>query len=402
MIRIQPPLKVMCAGKSALLTELSATHAVLEYAWEPIKGERGTIELTIGSSRFMLSYKVNSDNRLEFNSESLPIALDLLHIVRKGQHIDLCVTQDVEHSTRANGFDQIDLPVVSLPETSWDEVSLQTKFMGHLFSAPFLITGMTGGIAQASVINERLARAASTLHIPMGVGSQRLALENDEHSGIFKLKRHFPHLFLIGNIGIGQLIRSDYLDLCNRAVEMIDANALAIHVNVLQELIQVEGDRDFRGIIDKIGRIQEDLHIPILVKEVGAGLDASTASKLYERGVRHFDVGGAGGTSWAHIEGLRSSHPMIQRRGQIFRDWGLSTAAALKTIHGMLPDAELVATGGIRNGLIALKALYTGATITGIGLPLLRAATASDDAPLELLHAFCDELKIAKICSGIL
>jgi isopentenyl-diphosphate delta-isomerase len=273
--------------------------------------------------------------------------------------------------------------------------------MGRDFGAPILITGMTGGVTQASIINERLAIAATTHNIPMGVGSQRLALEDEQHAAIFRLKDKFPKLFLLGNIGIGQLQANNYLELCQRAVDMIEADALAIHINVLQELIQVEGDRNFRGIIAKIGEVQRRLNVPVLVKEVGAGLDVTTALRLAEHGITHFDVGGAGGTSWALIEGLRSSDPFIQRRGEIFRNWGIPTAEAIRTVRSALPQSTLVATGGIRDGLMVLKALYTGANMAGIGLPLMRAATENNEAASKLLSAIIDELKIAKICSGI-
>jgi isopentenyl-diphosphate delta-isomerase len=324
-----------------------------------------------------------------------------MHALRKSQHIDLCATQDVEHSTKDNGFSSIKMPVVSLPEVNWSEVSTATTFLGQTFGAPIVITGMTGGVAQGTMINERLARCAVTHKIPMGVGSQRMALENSALEGIFKLKDKFPGLFLIGNVGIGQLHGPHFLDFCQRAVDMIHANALAIHVNVLQELIQVEGDRDFRGIIEKISAIQSKLKVPVIVKEVGAGLDAITAKKLWDTGIKYFDVGGAGGTSWAHIEGLRASDALIRRRGALFRDWGLTTGEALKTVRSALPAAAIIATGGIRDGLTVLKAVYSGADMAGIGLPLMKAAIEHDDAATKLMAAIIDELKIAMMVSGI-
>lgn len=336
-----------------------------------------------------------------FDVSSLKSIQDFLHTLRKSQHLEICARQDVEHSNRQNGFADINLPVVSLPERSWEDLDTTTTFLGRSFGAPILITGMTGGVTQGTIINERLAEAATTFNIPMGVGSQRMALENEAHADIFRVKRKFPKLFLIGNIGIGQLREKNFLELCERAVDMISADALAIHVNVLQELIQVEGDRDFRGVIDKIGKIKSKLNVPLIVKEVGVGLDVTTGKRLSEVGVSYFDVGGSGGTSWAHIEGIRSSDPLIQRRGAVFRDWGIPTSQAVSDLRHALPKASLIATGGIRDGLTALKALHIGANMVGIGLPLMRAALEGPEKASILLGALIEELKIAKMCSGL-
>lgn len=326
---------------------------------------------------------------------------DFLHSLRKSQHLTICADQNVEHSSRDNGFGNVDLPVVALPEKAWEDIVTSKTFLGRSFGAPILITGMTGGVTQGTLINERLAAAATEHNIPMGVGSQRMALENMAHADIFRVKRKFPKLFLIGNIGIGQLRAKNYLDLCEQAVEMISADALAIHVNVLQELIQVEGDRDFRGVIEKIGQIRSKLKVPLIVKEVGVGLDVTTAMRLAEVGVSCFDVGGSGGTSWAAIEGLRASDPLIQRRGEIFRNWGIPTAKALRDLRNSLPNTTLIATGGIRDGLTVLKAVHLGADMAGIGLPLMRAALESENQASSLLGSIIHELKIAKMCSGL-
>jgi isopentenyl-diphosphate Delta-isomerase len=329
---------------------------------------------------------------------------DVLNVMRKDQHIAICNRQSIEASgdSFGSGFESMRLPVCSLPELSWNEISTKRLFMGRTFDHPILITGMTGGVANAAVINERLARVANQFNIPMGVGSQRLALKNPDFRATFCLKKKFPNLFLIGNLGVAQLCQSTGIDDALRAIEMIDADALAIHVNVLQELIQVEGDRDFRGAIEHIGRLIEKTKKPILIKEVGVGLDPNTIQKLYAVGVRHFDVGGRGGTSWAAIEGLRSATPRVQRLGETFRNWGLSTAESLGAAVSLgLENCEFVATGGLRDGVSILKALHAGATLAGVGLPFLRAALTSDEAPLELLTTLGDEIKIGLMCSGL-
>lgn len=402
MIRITPPLPVIANAISGHLIEMSATHARIEWTGDVSADSISHVKV-IRTPETKADFQVIAEgpNLYRFQENSLSDAQDLLHALRKSQHIELCATKDVEHSTRGNGFSGVKLPVVSLPETSWNELSTHKTFLGRTFSAPILITGMTGGVAQGTLINERLARCAISNNIPMGVGSQRMALENSSLEGIFKLKDKFPGLFLIGNIGIGQLQSPHYLDLCQRAVDMIQADALAIHVNVLQELIQVEGDRDFRGVLEKITTVQARLPVPVIVKEVGAGLDALTAKKLWDAGIKFFDVGGAGGTSWAHIEGLRASSDLIKRRGELFRDWGLTTADALMQARSTLPNAGIIATGGIRDGLTALKAIHLGADMVGIGLPIMKAALESEHSATTLVSAIIDELKIAMMVSGL-
>lgn len=410
MIEIKPHIPITGIGRNGKHYQgllLAISDQLAKVSWpSTTTGEEATsiFEFSIKTeSNQTRSFKVSATRPdvFEFDVTSHPQVQDLLHTFRKSQHIDICANQDVEHSERNHGFSAVQLPVVALPERSWNEMRTDTNFLGRFFGAPILITGMTGGVAQGTIINERLARAAMDHNIPMGVGSQRMALENDDHAEIFKVKKKFPGIFLIGNLGIGQLREKNFLDLCKKAVEMISADALAIHVNVLQELVQVEGDRDFRGLIERIGLVKSSLDVPLIIKEVGAGLDVQSAKRLAEVGVSNFDVGGSGGTSWALIEGLRASDPLIQRRGHIFRNWGIPTSKALADLRLAIPSANLIATGGIRDGLTALKAIYLGANMAGIGLPLMRAALEGPDNASKLLGAIIDELKIAKICSGL-
>lgn len=410
MIEIKPQIPITALSRNGkchegLLVAISDQLAKVSWLSTATDADAKSIfEFSIKTeSNQTRSFKVNATrpNIFEFDVTSQSQVQDLLHTFRKSQHIDICANQDVEHSERNHGFADVHLPVVALPERSWNEMRTDTNFLGRIFSAPILITGMTGGVAQGTMINERLARAAMDHNIPMGVGSQRMALENDVHAEIFKVKKKFPEIFLIGNLGIAQLRAKNFLDLCKKAVDMISADALAIHVNVLQELVQVEGDRDFRGLIERIGLVQSSLDVPLIVKEVGAGLDVQSAKRLAEVGVSNFDVGGSGGTSWALIEGLRASDPLLQRRGHVFRNWGIPTSKALRDLRLTIPSANLIATGGIRDGLTALKAIFLGANMVGVGLPLMRAALEGPDDASNLLGAIIDELKIAKMCSGL-
>jgi len=325
---------------------------------------------------------------------------DLLAVVRKSQHITICATMDVEASDRYTGLTDVSLVPMALPNLAWDELDTRASFLGRTFPLPLLITGMTGGLARGAEINLRLARAAAAFGIPMGVGSQRVALENPEHAAIFSVKKAVPELFLIGNIGVTQLSRPDAVDLCRRAVDMIDANALAIHVNVLQEVIQVEGDRDFRGLVDRIGAVAARLDVPVLVKEVGGGIDPRTAAALVKAGVAAIDCGGRGGTSWSFIEGVRAQSPVTRAVADTFRDWGIPTAIATATLRRAHRELDLVATGGIRDGLAVAKAVALGATMVGIGLPLLRAALNSNDEPHQVLETLARGLKTAMLCAG--
>ena len=241
----------------------------------------------------------------------------------------------------------------------------------------------------------------------MGVGSQRLALDDPRFSDIFNVKTEVPGVFLIGNIGAAQLVNGrthrEARELCLRAVEMIEADALAIHINVLQELIQPEGDRDFRGVFDCIAELTKAFPVPVLVKEVGAGMDPQTAKRLAGTGVRAIDVGGRGGTSWGWIEGLRSADPQVLDLAQNFRDWGLTTGEALTLAREAICQnsaLQLIATGGIRTGIDVAKAVALGATMAGIGLPLFRAALKGTDEVEKTLDQIIKGLKTVMMCTG--
>jgi|GEM_PF-387355 len=326
------------------------------------------------------------------------VAKMLTHL-RKSQHIELCATGAVEGAQANPAFAEVGLLPCALPECDWQDLDTSVTFLGQRFSAPIMITGMTGGVARGTEINLRLARAAASHGIPMGVGSQRIAIEHPEFADIFAVKKQVPEVFLIANIGAGQLAQLGR-DGCLRAVDMIDADALAIHVNVLQEIVQVEGDRRFSGIFAAIESIVRQFPVPVMVKEVGAGLDPLTARRLVELGVAALDTGGSGGTSWSGIEGMRAGSPSGQRLGEMFRDWGLPTAHCIRLLRNALPQTDISATGGIRDGHMIAKAVGLGATMAGIGLPLFRSALLAEDAPKDLLDTFLRELKTAMICSG--
>lgn len=320
---------------------------------------------------------------------------------RKNQHISICSEQDVESSDRKTGFEDFNFVPQAFPELDWNDLDIHCSFLNRQFSAPFLITGMTGGIEKGKEINHRLAAAASALNIPMGIGSQRIALESPKLAEIFQLKNNFPDLFLIGNLGLAQLRNKNFITLAKTAISMIDADALAIHANVLQELIQDEGDRDFSAVIERIAELTDQLAVPVIIKEVGCGIEPNTALKLKSAGVAAIDVGGRGGTSWAYIEGARSQSDETKKVAATFRDWGIPTAYGLQSLAQISNlDCPLIATGGMRDGLMAAKAIALGATMVGFGLPLFRAALISEEAVLQELLRYKRELKTCMMVCG--
>lgn len=326
---------------------------------------------------------------------------DLLHFVRKNQHIEICQSQDVEAKGGRNGFEAYEMVPRALPELNWDDLDTRVRFCGQDFALPILIAGMTGGVEKGETINRRLAELAERYDIPMGVGSQRMALDNKSLENIFQLKDRHPKMFLIGNIGIAQLKSEDYLDRCRRCVDMIGADALAIHVNVLQESLQIEGDKDFRGIIERIGHVASILDTSIIVKEVGCGLDRKTLTALNELPIAAVDVGGKGGTAWGYIEGLRSDSEDHLELAKLFRNWGVPTAKALVEAKRTLAESiEVIATGGVRDGVTVAKACGLGANLVGIGLPLLRASLISEDKLEQVMANFVKALKITMLCTG--
>ncbi len=315
---------------------------------------------------------------------------------RKEQHIDLCINRDVEASEHNTGFEQVCFLPRTLPELAWDDLNIHTKMWGRTFSAPFIISGMTFGIERSTTINRNLARCAAHHNIPLGIGSQRIALEQPDLVQKNNPRHHAPDIFLLANLGISHLHR----DLCLRAVEMIEANALAIHLNVMQELIQPEGSRNFHGILQKLHDLTQNFPVPIIVKEVGFGLDVQTATHLHASGIAALDVGGKGGTSWSWIEGLRSDDPATYQLAQTFRNWGIPTAYNTAMLRVALPHCPILATGGIRDGLMAAKALALGANMVGLGLPLLQAATINEEEVIKVMDNFIKGLKITMLTTG--
>ena len=309
-------------------------------------------------------------------------------ISRKADHLRINVERDVTGKGIDNGFGAYAFVHNALPEIDFDEVDAGTTLFGRKLSAPILISCMTGGTKEAAAINQRLARVAAKHGFAMGLGSGRALLEHPETHPHFDVRRLAPETLLFVNFGAVQLNRGYGVDDCRRLVETLNADVLVLHLNPLQEAIQPEGDRNFRGLLGKIERLCAAIAVPVVVKEVGWGLAADVVSKLAQAGVAGVDVAGAGGTSWSEVERHRISEPWRVQVAAAFAGWGIPSAEALRQARDAAPDLPVIASGGIHDGLEIAKALGMGADAVGIAGPFLRAA----DAGMERADAFARTL----------
>ncbi|MEM2924451.1 MAG: type 2 isopentenyl-diphosphate Delta-isomerase [Methanocellales archaeon] len=319
---------------------------------------------------------------------------------RKIQHLYICAEKEVE--SKWSGFEDIYLIHNALPEVDKDVIEYSINFLEHEFKAPLLIASMTGGHKDTKKVNIALAKAAEELGIGIGVGSQRAALENSSLEDTYRVVRDYaPSAFIYGNLGAAQL-RKYGIEGIERAIEMIDADAMAIHLNFLQEAIQLEGDVNAKGVLAEIKEICKASKVPIIVKETGAGISHKVAWELKKAGVAAIDVGGLGGTSFAGVEYYRAvaeKNAVRESLGKLFWNWGIPTAVSIVESK-VSEDMHVIATGGIRSGLDAAKAIALGASLCGIALPLLKPALKSEVAVIEKLKLIMEELKVAMFLSG--
>ncbi|NEP08972.1 MAG: type 2 isopentenyl-diphosphate Delta-isomerase [Symploca sp. SIO2C1] len=320
--------------------------------------------------------------------------------IRKADHIRICLDEDVQFRQNTNGLERYHFTHCCLPELNRSEIDITTEFLGKFLGAPLLISSMTGGTPQAKTINFRLAEVAQRYKLAMGVGSQRIAVENPQVGDTFAVRSLAPDILLFANLGAVQLNYAYGIEECLRVIELLTADALILHLNPLQECIQSNGDTNFRGLLDKINNLCNKLPIPVIVKEVGNGISAPMAKKLLAAGVRAIDVAGAGGTSWAKVESERALNPQQRLLGQTFADWGLPTAECITSIRAIAPDIPLIASGGLRNGLDAAKAIALGADISGLAWPFLQAAAESVEAVDTLVQLLIAEISTVLFCTG--
>lgn len=319
---------------------------------------------------------------------------------RKADHIRICLEEDVQSHQITNGLERYRFTHSCLPELNHSDIDISTTFLGKHLGAPLLISSMTGGTEQAAIINQRLAQVAQHYKIAMGVGSQRVAVEKPQVADTFAVRKYAPDVLLFANLGAVQLNYKYGLDECLRVVDILEADALILHINPLQECIQPKGDTNFRGLIDKISDLCNKMPVPVIAKEVGNGISAAIANKLLASGVAAIDVAGAGGTSWAKVESERAENPLQRRLGRTFADWGLPTAECITTIRAIAPNVPLIASGGLRHGLDIAAAIALGADIAGLAMPFLQAAATSETAVAELAEVLIAEITTVLFCTG--
>jgi isopentenyl-diphosphate delta-isomerase len=315
---------------------------------------------------------------------------------RKADHIRISSNQDTQARKATTGFEDVHFIHKALPEIDKQKINLSTTIFNHKFAAPLIVGAITGGTPEATKINATIAEAVEELGLGMGVGSQRVAIEDKKLGKTFAVTRKkAPTAFLIANIGGVQLVHGYGLKEAKKAVKMIEADALAIHLNPLQEAVQPEGQTNFRGVLKKIDAIARELDIPVIAKETGAGIAAEEAKRLEAAGVKGLDVSGAGGTSFAAVEYYRAKGKVnsFQRRlGDVFWDWGIPTTISLIEVSQTV-NIPIIASGGIRNGVEVAKALALGASLASFSQPVLHAAIKGVKETKDMLSLLIEELK---------
>jgi isopentenyl-diphosphate Delta-isomerase len=318
---------------------------------------------------------------------------------RKADHIRINLEEDVL-SSLTTGLENYRFIHQALPELNLDEVSGAQLLFKKEVRAPILISSMTGGTFEAGQINRTLAEAAQEARIVMGVGSQRVALESPTAAETFRVRRYAPDIVLLANLGAVQLNYGYTLDHCKQAVDMIEADALILHLNALQEAVQPEGETRFAGLLDKIAAICHALPVPVIAKEVGWGISEKAARLLAEAGVAAIDVAGAGGTSWAQVEKYRIQDESLARVASSFRNWGIPTAESIQMVRQAAPRMTIFASGGLRSGVDIVKCIALGANLGGMAGPFLKAAARSLEDTLQTIAEVQREIQICMFAVG--
>ena len=320
---------------------------------------------------------------------------------RKTEHIRLCLTDEVEGVGKTTGLEGISFLHNALPEIDFHEISIETAFLNKPLQTPFLVSSMTGGSELAASINRNLGQAAEKRGWAIGLGSTRALLESDAHQASFEIRDVAPTVPIIANLGAVQLNYGYGAEACRQIVERTGADSIVLHLNSLQEVVQDGGDLNFRDLLPKIKEITSALDVPVGAKEVGFGIDGETAAKLHQAGIAYIDVAGAGGTSWSQVEKLRTEDPLRRAAAEAFNSWGLPTKDCLISVREHLPDATVIASGGMKTGLDAAKAIAIGADMAGYARTLLQAATESAEAVDKLMEQIEFELKMAMFGIGV-
>jgi len=318
---------------------------------------------------------------------------------RKSDHIQINLERDVR-SALTTGLEKYRFIHEALPELDLNRVDATLRLFGKTLSAPILISSMTGGTDRAGTINLRLAEAAQTVGVAMGVGSQRAALEHPELAATFQVRRVAPDILLFANLGATQLNSGYALDHCRRAVDMLQADALILHLNPLQEAVQAGGDVNFAGLAKKIEGICKKLEAPVIAKEVGWGISERTARLLADCGVAAIDVAGAGGTSWSQVEMHRAPDEFTRQLAATFVGWGIPTAESIQIVRKAAPNMTVFASGGLKDGLDIAKCIALGATLGGMAGQFLKAAAVSTESAVEMMKLTKRQIEVTMFACG--
>jgi len=319
---------------------------------------------------------------------------------RKEDHIEINLRRDVQFPNLTTGLERLFFMPRALPELDLAALDTHVQLFGKTLQSPLFISSMTGGTERALPINRRLAEAAQAHGLALGVGSQRAAIENPELANTFRVREVAPDILLFANLGAVQLNYGYGLAQARQAVDMLEADALILHFNVLQEAVQPEGDTNFAGLAAKVAELCAHLPVPVIAKEVGWGFSPADIRLLTQAGVAAIDVAGAGGTSWSQVEYYRAPNAFHAQVAACFADWGIPTADALRYARQNAPHLPIFASGGIRNGLDVAKCVALGATLVGMAGAFLKAAEQSLEAVHEFIAITQAQLEVAMLCAG--
>jgi isopentenyl-diphosphate delta-isomerase len=319
---------------------------------------------------------------------------------RKADHIKINLEQDVR-SALTTGLENYRFVHEALPELDLNRIDTTLNLFGKRLAVPILISSMTGGTEEAETINLRLAEAAQAMGIAMGVGSQRAAIEQPEQAKTFQVRRVAPDILLFANLGAVQLNYGYAIDHCRRAVDMIEADALILHLNPLQEAVQDAGDTNFAGLAKKIEKICKKLEVPVIVKEVGWGISKKTAKRLANCGISAIDVAGAGGTSWSQVEMHRAPDEFTRQLAATFVGWGIPTSDSILNVKKTVPDMTILASGGLKDGLDIAKCIALGATLGGMAGQFLKAAAVSTEKAIEMMKLTKKQIEVTMFAAGV-
>jgi isopentenyl-diphosphate Delta-isomerase len=319
--------------------------------------------------------------------------------LRKSEHIRINLEEDVQ-SRLTSGLEHYHFVHHALPEVNLMDVDPSVKLFGKLLRAPILISSMTGGTPEAFKINQVLAIAAQDAQVAMGVGSQRIALEHPEFVDTFQVRHVAPDILLFANLGAIQLNYGFRIEECQRTIDMIEADALILHFNPLQEAVQTEGDTQFAGLIKKVEAVCKALAVPVIAKEVGWGFSIEDITLLAQAGVSAIDVAGAGGTSWSQVEMYRAENESKRNLAAAFSDWGIPTVEVIQNIIQVAPRMKIIASGGLRTGVDIAKCVALGASLGGMASPFLKTAIQSVDETIKLINLLKEEISICMFATG--